>query len=78
MGTHFGQPSPNSTSFFRPQIKGKVFLLLVVFSEVLTCFLVGYGEYPCDGLAHGVAARRESVDSPTDECNERTSWSALM
>lgn len=73
MEAHFCQPPPNSTSFFRPQIKGEIFLLLVVFSKVLSCFLVGYGENPRDGLAHDVAVRR-LVKSPISEHNERTSW----
>jgi hypothetical protein len=56
--TYFCQPPPDGTSFLRPQIKWKVFLILVILPEVLACFLVGYSEHTGDRLAHSVAGYR--------------------
>jgi hypothetical protein len=57
-------------SFLRSEVKGKLLLALVEFTDILTILLVRDSEDAGDRLAHGVAAGEISmqVSSRTVEC----------
>lgn len=55
--SNLGQSSSDRTCFLCPEIKRKVFLVLVELPEVLALLLVHHSQDSCDRFAHNIASQ---------------------